>query len=65
LYVSQGTPAAVVFETVSDSKPLGTNIRARHSKVLWPTAEKHAPKIAQGIDEIVRQAEKTVQGMVG
>jgi hypothetical protein len=33
--------------------------------VLWPTAEKHAPKIAQGIDEIVRQAEKTVQGMVG
>jgi hypothetical protein len=65
LYVSQGTPAAVLFETVSDSKPLGTNIRARHSKVLWPTAEKHAPKIAQGIDEIVRQAEKTVQGMVG
>jgi len=64
LYVSQGTPAAVVFETVSQSKPLGSNIRARSPKVLWPTADKHAPRITKGIEEIVRDAEKKVQGMM-
>jgi hypothetical protein len=64
LYVSQGTPAAVLFETVSQSKPLGSNIRARSPKVLWPTADKHAPRITRGIEEIVREAEKKVQGMM-
>jgi hypothetical protein len=64
LYVSQGTPAGVLFETVSQSKPLGSNIRARSPKVLWPTADKHAPRITKGIEEIVRDAEKKVQGMI-
>jgi hypothetical protein len=32
--------------------------------VLWPTAEKHAPQINKGIEEIVRDAEKKVQGMM-
>jgi hypothetical protein len=64
LYVSQGTPSAVVFETVSNNKPLGINIRARHDRVLWPLAEKHAPRINRGIEQLVREAEKTVQGLV-
>jgi signal transduction histidine kinase len=64
LYVSQGTPSAVVFETVSNNKPLGINIRARHDRVLWPLAEKHAPRINRGIEHLVREAEKTVQGLV-
>ena len=64
LYVSQGDPAGVLFETVSSSKPLGANIRARSDRVLWPTADKHAPRISQGIEKIVAEAEKVVQGMV-
>jgi len=64
LYVSQGEPAGVLFETVSNNKPLGTNIRARSDRVLWPTADKHAPRINAGIEKIVREAEKVVQGMV-
>ena len=65
LYVSQGTPSAVLFETVSNNKPLGANIRARSDRVLWPLAEKHAPRINAGIAALVKDAEKTVQGMVG
>lgn len=65
LYVSQGNPAGVMFETISSNKPLGINIRARSPRVLWPTAEKHAPRINQGVAEIVKEAEKVVQGMVG
>jgi len=65
LYVSQGEPAGVLFETVSNNKPLGTNIRARSDRVLWPTADKHAPRINAGIEKIVAEAEKVVQGMVG
>ena len=64
LYVSQGNPAGVMFETISSSKRLGMNIRARSPRVLWPTAEKHAPQINQGIATLVKEAEKTVQGMV-
>jgi hypothetical protein len=64
LYVSQGEPAGVLFETVSQNKPLGANIRGRFDRVLWPVAERHLPQITQGIEEIVREAEKVVQGMV-
>ena len=65
LYVSQGDPAGVLIETVSSNKPLGTNIRARSDRVLWPTADKHAPRINAGVAKIVAEAEKVVQGMVG
>lgn len=64
LYVSQGEPAGVLFETVSDNKPLGAQIRSRSPKVLWPAAERHTPRINAGIEKLVREAEKTVQGMV-
>jgi hypothetical protein len=33
--------------------------------VLWPLAEKHAPRINAGIAALVKDAEKTVQRMVG
>ena len=55
----------MLFETVSSNKPLGTNIRARSDRVLWPTADKHAPRINAGVAKIVAEAEKVVQGMVG
>jgi len=64
LYVSQGEPAGILFETVSSGKPLGQNIRARSDRVLWPTADRHAPEIQAGIWRLVKEAEKTVQGMV-
>ena len=64
LYVSQGNPAGILFETVSTGNRLGQNIRARSDRVPWPTADRHAPKIQAGIALLVKQAEKTVQGMV-
>ena len=64
VYVSQGEPAGVVFEAVSNNKRLGANLRARSDRVLWPTADRHLPQINQGIEKIVREAEKVVQGMV-
>jgi len=64
LYVSQGNPAGILFETVTTGNTLGQNIRARSDRVLWPTADRHAPKIQAGIALLVKQAEKTVQGMV-
>lgn len=64
LYVSQGEPAGVLFETVSQSKPLGSNIRARSDRVLWPVADRHTPRINAGIEKLVRETEKVVQGMV-
>lgn len=64
VYVSQGSPAGVVFETVTTGNNLGRNIRARSDRVLWPTADRHAGEIAVGVERIVRDAEKVVQGMM-
>lgn len=64
VYVSQGSPAGVVFETVTTGNNLGRNIRARSDRVLWPTADRHAGQIAAGVEQIVRDAEKVVQGML-
>ena len=65
LYVSQGEPAGVLFETVSSNTRLGANIRARHDRVLWPAADRHAPQITRGIAELVKETEKIIQGKVG
>ena len=64
VYVSQGSPAGVVFETVTAGNDLGRNIRARSPKVLWPAADRHAGEIQAGVAQIVRDAEKVVAGMV-
>jgi hypothetical protein len=60
LYISQGNPAGVLFETISTGNQLGANIRSSSPRVLWPVYEKHAPRINEGVEKIVREAEKTV-----
>ena len=64
LYVSQADPAGVLFETVSSSTRLGSNIRARSNKVLWPAADRHAPQITAGVALLVKQTERKIQGKV-
>jgi len=68
VYISQGTAAGAIFE-VAGSKtpgaPFNANLRARNSRVLWPTFDRYQPAIIQGIDDLVRKAEKTVQGEIG
>ncbi len=64
VYVSQGEPAGVLFETVSNNTRLGANIRARYDRVLWPAADRHAPQITKGIAELVKETEKVIQGKV-
>jgi len=64
LYVSQGEPAGILFETVSTGTTLGGRLRARSDRVLWPTADKHLPEITRGIGDLVEQAEKRVQEMM-
>jgi hypothetical protein len=64
LYVSQGDPAGVLFETVGSGTTLGSRIRARSDRVLWPTADRHLPEITRGVAELVEQAEKRVEGMM-
>ncbi len=65
VYISQGTPAGAIFEVVTTGNALGRNIRARNSRVLWPTYDRFAGQIQSGVGELVANAEKTVQGMVG
>jgi hypothetical protein len=65
VYISQGNVAGAIFEVVGTGTNLGRNIRARSSKVLWPTYDRYAGAIEQGVGDIVRDAEKAVQGMVG
>ena len=64
VYVSQGTPAGAIFEVATTGNRFGANLRATNSRVLWPAYDRHASEINQGIEKIVREAEKVVQGMV-
>ena len=67
VYISQGTPAGAIFEvagTKTPAEPFNANLRARSSRVLWPTYERYAPEIRIGVLKIVKDAEKTVQWMV-
>lgn len=64
VYVSQGEPSAVLFETVSNGNQLGSNIRARSDRVLWPAADRHLPAIQKGVALLVKETERKVQGMV-
>lgn len=62
VYVTQATPAGSIFEVVGTGKPLGAHIRARSERVLWPTYDRFAGQIQQGVGDIVQRAEATVQG---
>jgi hypothetical protein len=55
VYVSQGVPSAVLFETISNSNRLGSNIRARSNRVLWPAADRHLPAIQLGVALLVKE----------
>ena len=60
-----GTAAGAIFEVVTQGNTFGRNLRARNPRVLWPTYDRYAGKIEAGVGDIVRDAEKAVQGMVG
>ena len=64
IYVSQGTPAGAIFEVAGTGNRFGANLRALNSRILWPAYDRHAQQINRGIEQLVRDAEKTVQGMV-
>ena len=64
VYISQGTAAGAIFEVVREGNPFGRQVRARNSRVLWPTYDRFAPQILLGVGLIVKKAERTVQGMV-
>jgi hypothetical protein len=52
LYVSQGTPAGVLFE-VPTAKTLGPLFRASSPRLLWPAYERHAGQIAKGVEDVL------------
>lgn len=60
VYITQGNVAGAIFEVAGTGNRFGSNLRARHSRVLWPTFDRYAPQILAGVDGIVRDAEKTV-----
>lgn len=65
VYISQGTAAGAIFEVAGTGNRFGANLRARNSRVLWPVYDRYAGSIEAGVADIVRDAEKAVQGMVG
>lgn len=52
LYVSQGSPAGVLFE-VPTAKTLGPLFRASSPRLLWPAYERHAGQIAKGVEDVL------------
>jgi hypothetical protein len=64
VYVTQMNPAGVIFEVAGTGNRFGQNLRPRNARVLWPTYDRNAAGILKGVGEIVKSAEKTVQGMV-
>jgi hypothetical protein len=51
-YISQGEPAGVLFE-VPTAKTLGPLFRASSPRLLWPAYERHAGRIAQGVEDVL------------
>ena len=64
VYITQANPAGAIFEVAGEGNRFGANLRARNSKVLWPAYDRHAAQIAEGVDKLVRNAERTVEGMM-
>lgn len=62
--VQQMHPAAAIFEVAGTGNSLGRNLRARHSRVLWPAYDRFAYQINAGVIAIVRKAEAQIQGRV-
>jgi hypothetical protein len=64
VYITQANPAGAIFEIAGEGNRFGAALRSRNGKVLWPTYDRYATQIAEGVDKLVREAERTVQGMV-
>ena len=62
IYITQAYGAGVIFETVDSGTPMGSNIRARASRVAWPTVDRNQGQITAGIALLVAKAERTIQG---
>ena len=65
VYISQANPAGVLFETVSLNNELGRNIRTVSPRLLWPIVDEMTPSIITGVEKIVVEAERIVQGEIG
>jgi hypothetical protein len=64
VYVSQGNAAGAIFEVAGSKNPgtqFNASLRGRNSRVLWPVFDRFNSSIVEGIDHLVRKAEKTVQ----
>lgn len=65
VYISQGYPAAIIFEAIQPSNvPMGARIRAKEPRNMWPTVDRHTAAINSGVMDLVKKAEETVQGDV-
>ena len=65
VYISQGYPAAVIFEAIRQTNvPMGANLRAANQRNMWPTVDRHTASIHDGVKDLVQQAERTIAGEV-
>lgn len=64
VYISQANNAGVLFETVSLNNELGRNIRTVSPRLLWPIVDEMTPRIIAGVEKIVVDVERVVQGEV-
>ncbi len=64
VYISQSYAAAKMYETVSTSTVMGGRVRAKASRNMWPTVDRNTARITDGIFELVRKAEATVEKAV-
>ena len=62
VYISQGYPAAIIFEAIKPSNvPMGANLRAKEPRNMWPAVDRHAAAINSGVADLVKNAEETVE----
>ena len=64
IYISQSYPAAIMYETVSGSTVMGGRVRAKASRNMWPAVDRNAAQITNGIMDLIRKAEATVEKAV-
>jgi len=67
IYITQASPAGAIFEVAGTRNSGGSfarNLRGRNPRVLWPTYDRHAGQIQADILDLIKNAEKTVQGLV-
>ena len=56
IYITQSNPAGAIFDIAGQANPGKTfnkNLRNKHPRVLWPTADRHLPEVQRGIQKLV------------